>query len=122
MFSAENITAGEILTLSISGTPKTGAAVSATTGTSQTNLVIGLGIFGAVLVLAGLFFFLRSRNSKDDMYEEDDSGEIDALGDNPDQLMDAIASLDDQFKAGTLAQEAYHKRRDELKARLKDIL
>ena len=122
MFSAENITAGEILTLSISGTPKTGAAVSATTGTSQTNLVIGLGIFGAVLVLAGLFFFLRSRNSKDDMYEEDDSDEIDALGDNPDQLMDAIASLDDQFKAGTLAQEAYHKRRDELKARLKDIL
>ena len=122
MFNAENIAAGETLTLSISGAPKAGSTVSTTTGTSQTNLVIGLAIFGAVLILAGLFFFLRSRNRNDDMDEEMDPDEIDALGNDPDQLMDAIASLDDQYKAGTLAQEAYQKRRDELKARLKDIL
>jgi len=122
MYSTENIVAGETLTLSISGTPKTGFSVSETSGASQTNLVIGLAIFGAVLILAGFFFFLRSRNSKDDIYEEMDPDETDALGNDPDQLMDAIASLDDQYKAGALAQEAYQKRRDDLKARLKEIL
>ena len=122
MFNAENIAAGETLTLSISGTPLTGSSVSATSGTSQTNLVIGLAIFGAVLILAGLFFFLRSRNSKEEIDDENDPDETDALGNDPDQLMDAIASLDDQYKAGTLAQEAYQKRRAELKARLIEIL
>jgi mono/diheme cytochrome c family protein len=122
MYNAENFQAGETLTFSISGTPKTGSSVSATSDTSQTNLVIGLAIFGAVLILAGLFFFLRSRNSSDDMDDELDPDEVDALGNDPDQLMDAIACLDDQYKAGTLAQEAYQKRRDELKSRLKDIL
>lgn len=122
MFNAENLAAGETLTFSISGTPKTGSTGSATSGTSQTNLVIGLVIFGAVLILAGFFFFLRSRNHKDEMEEELDLDETDALGNDPDQLMDAIVTLDDQYKAGALSQEAYQNRRDELKARLKDIL
>jgi hypothetical protein len=122
MFNAENIVAGETLTFSISGTPKTGSSGSATSGTSQTNLVIGLVIFGAVLILAGFFFFLRSRNSKVEMEAELDPDEPDALGNDPDQLMDAITALDDQYKAGVLSQEAYRNRRDELKARLKEIL
>jgi hypothetical protein len=84
--------------------------------------VIGLAIFGAVLILSGLFFFLRGRSSNEDMDEDIDPNETDALGNDPDRLMDAIASLDDQYKAGALAEEAYQKRRAELKERLKDIL
>jgi len=122
MFSAENLAADQTLTFSISGTPKTNSSGSATRGTSQTNLVIGLVIFGAVLILAGFFFFLRSRNNNIDLDDELDPDETDALGNDPDKLMDAIAALDDQNKAGAIAHEAYQKRRDELKARLKDIL
>jgi hypothetical protein len=36
--------------------------------------------------------------------------------------MDAIIALDDQYKAGNLSEEAYQKRREELKARLKSKL
>lgn len=122
MFNAENLAAGETLTLSISGTPKTGATTGATTDSSQTNLVIGLVIFGAALILAGLFFFLRGRSNQDEMNEEIDPNETDALGNDPDRLMDAITALDDQYKAGTLSEEAYQRRRAELKTRLKELL
>ena len=122
MYTVDNIPAGETLSFTLSGNPKGGSTGSTAAGSPQTNLVIGLAIFGTVLILAGFFFFLRSRNSKDDNYDELDDEQIDAFGDDPDQLMDAIATLDDQFKAGILSQEAYQKRRDELKARLKAIL
>ena len=122
MFTAENIAIGDALTLSIAGTPKTGSTDSPATVSSQTTLVIGLAIFGAVLILAGLFFYLRGRASTEDLEEGMDPYESDSLAKDPDRLMDAIASLDDQYKAGTLAEEVYQKRRAELKARLKDIL
>ena len=37
-------------------------------------------------------------------------------------LLDAILTLDDQYKAGELPEEAYIKRRGELKARIKELL
>lgn len=121
MFTAENMVAGDSLTLTISGTPTTGST-GASNVSSQTSLVLGLGIFGGVLILAGVFFFLRGRSRKVDVDEELDNDETDALGNDADRLMDAIASLDDQHKAGTLSEEAYQKRRADLKARLKEIL
>jgi hypothetical protein len=42
--------------------------------------------------------------------------------DSAESLMDAIIALDDLYQAGQLPEEAYQKRRDEMKARLKDIL
>ncbi len=122
MFTGENLSAGDTLTLAISGAAKTSFSVAPTTDSSKTNLVIGLAILGTVLILAGLFIFLRGRNNNDDMEDENDFIETDSLGNDSDRLMDAIASLDDQYKAGTLAEEAYKKRRAELKSRLKDIL
>ncbi|MFH2038862.1 MAG: c-type cytochrome [Chloroflexota bacterium] len=122
MFTVEDMASGDVLTLTISGTPKTGLTLGQATDSSQTTLVIGLAIFGLVLILAGLFFFLRGRTSQEDLEEDLDPEGTDSLGKDPDRLMDAIASLDDQYKAGTLAEEAYQKRRAELKARLKEIL
>jgi mono/diheme cytochrome c family protein len=122
MYSIENLEAGETLSMVISGTPKSGSSSAGTTGTSQTNLVIGLAIFGAVLILAGVFFYLRGRSGNEFVEEEMDPNETDALGNDADRLMDAIVSLDEQHKAGRLSEEAYLKRRTELKARLKDII
>jgi hypothetical protein len=81
-----------------------------------------MGILGAVLILTGLFFFLRGRSKKNEGEHELDSDEMDAFGKDVDRLMDAIASLDDQFKAGTLSESAYRTRRAQLKSRLKDLL
>lgn len=124
MFTATKLATGDNLTLTISGTPKGTSTAGASSNNSQTSLAVGLGIFGGVLILAALFFFLRGRSHKadpgDDM--DEDENETDALGDDPDSLMDAIASLDDQYKAGTIVEEAYRSRRDQLKARLKELL
>jgi mono/diheme cytochrome c family protein len=124
MFTTSNLAPGDSITLAISGTPKTTSTSGTTNNTSQTSLAIGLGIFGAVLILAALFFFLRGRSHKADLESESDLGEeeTDPLGDDPDSIMDAITSLDDQFKAGTIGEEAYQKRRTQLKAKLKDLL
>ena len=124
MLTSANLSVGDALTLTISGTPKPASSTSTSNNTSQISLVVGLGILGAVLILAALFFFLRGHTHNayitEDLEQEPEG--IDSLGENPDNLMDAIASLDDLFKAGTIGEQAYHARRDQLKARLKDLL
>ncbi len=118
-YTATNVKAGGSLTFTISGSPKT-AAESPSLDT-KTSLIIGLGVFGLALILAGVYLFLRDRAR---VGEEDDEGEVteDALGDDPISLTDAILALDDQFKAGGISEEGYRKRRAELKARLKELL
>jgi mono/diheme cytochrome c family protein len=122
MYTSSNLAAGDTLTLTISGTASAATTTPVSTSTTQTSVVIGLAILGAVLILAGLFFFLRGRSDRGEQDEEEAGDENDSLGDDSDRLMDAIASLDDQFKAGTLNEAAYKKRRAELKARLKELL
>ncbi len=42
--------------------------------------------------------------------------------DDRDTIIDAIIALDDQYKGGCIAKEAYIKRREELKKRLKGLI
>ena len=44
---------------------------------------------------------------------------VDDEFDDPESLMDAIIAVDDLHRAGKLSDEAYQKRRDELKSVLK---
>jgi mono/diheme cytochrome c family protein len=123
LFSTENLAKGDSLTFTVSGTPKTSTSTTAGSNNStQTSLVIGLGVFGLVLILAGGFFFFRSRTHQRTTEEDPEEIKDDPLGNDADSLMDAIASLDDQFKAGGLGEEAYLERRKELKDRLKAVL
>lgn len=122
MYSGADLASGDILTFTLSGTPKSGTGSSTTTAdSSQTSLVIGLALFGAVLILAGVFFFLRGRSQRADQEAEDEEW-VDELGLSADQLMDAINSLDDQYKAGSLGEQAWRSRRAALKARLKVLI
>jgi mono/diheme cytochrome c family protein len=69
-------------------------------------------------------YYLRSRNGRADHQDDDieaSSPTIDG-GENVDTLLDAILALDDQYKAGEIPQDAYLKRREELKASIKDVL
>jgi mono/diheme cytochrome c family protein len=119
MYTSDLVPAGTDLAIDISGRPRTGGA--GLVFGSNTNLVIGAFALGFALILAGGWLYLRTRNGKpagngQDMDEEHFA---DGEDEDVDMLLDAILALDDQYKAGELPEEAYLKRRAELKAQIK---
>jgi mono/diheme cytochrome c family protein len=131
-YSSNFMEAGSDLALEISGRPAPGGSLLTIDSNSRVhigNLIIssallGMVVFGLVLILAGVWLYLRSRNSQSDQRERGfDLDSPETLGDeNVDTLLDAILALDDQYKAGEIPQDAYLKRREELKASIKDLL
>ena len=123
-YNASNLKAGEALTFTLSGTPKLPKDLSGSAGTdTTTSLMIGLGTLGVVLIGTGIFLWQRNRHMEDE-WEDDavDFEESPVMAETQEELMDAIIALDDLYKAGDLPEEAYLKRREELKARLKEIV
>lgn len=112
---------GSLLSLTISGKPGTPAGFQFN---RQTIVWIGIGVIGILLIGLGIYLYLRDRARilKEDNKENEGKMEEDALGEDSDTIMDAMIALDDQYKAGEIAKEAYEKRRFELKERLKGIL
>src|SRR6266540_2671529 len=112
-YSAGSLKANDTLTFTLSGKPE--AASTTTDVTQNRTLLIGVGAFGLVLIVAGVWLYLRDRNRVEEKAkEEDDEFE------DKDSIIDAIIALDDLHRAGKLNDEAYHRRRDELKAKLKE--
>ena len=120
MYTSDLVPAGTDLTIDISGRPRTGG-VGLALG-SNTDLVIGAFALGFVLILAGGWLYLRSRNGVPAGSDQDLEEESFADGEDQDvdMLLDAILALDDQYKAGDLPEDAYQKRRAELTAQIKE--
>jgi len=117
IYEIDSVKAGEKVKLTISGTPKeTTTATAPAEVTSNKNLLIGAGAVGVALILAGAWMYLRDRNRA----EDSDRGE--SKGDefeSAEDVMDAILALDDLNRAKKISDEAYQKRRAELKEVLK---
>jgi mono/diheme cytochrome c family protein len=121
-YSSNLLEVGSDLAIDISGRPAAGGPIVSMG--SNSNLTIGLLAFGVALILAGGWLYLRSRSGKaiqEEAYLEEETSARNN-GEDVDTLLDAILALDDQYKAGDLPQEAYLKRREELKASIKDVL
>ncbi len=114
LYRAGSLEAGQTFTAQISGTPAATTSTVSQSGDSRTNLVIGIGAFGVVLILAGVFFYWRDRQ-KEPEDDEEDPEEM-----SEEDILDAIIALDDQFRAGNISEEAYQERRAELKAMLRN--
>jgi hypothetical protein len=117
MYSSAALSAGTALDMTLSGKVKTtagGAAVD-----NRQTLLIGAGAFGVVLILAGVWMFMRDRDKleEDEFDDADDEEEFETA----EEAMDAIIALDDLHRAKKIPDEAYQKRREELKARLKEL-
>lgn len=117
MYNGGSLAAGDSLELTITGKAG-GSGVPALSTGSTTNLLIGAGVFGLVLVGAGLWLYRRNRTEEEEEPEEEDLPEAPLQEEDPEVLMDAILALDDRFQAGELPEGAYRQRRSDLKARL----
>lgn len=123
-YTAENLNAGETLSMTVSGLPDASTEWLTTSGAgSNMNLVIGLSAFGLTFVLVGLYLWQRNRNAADDDgYDEDAELSEGTAVESADELIDSIIALDDLYKSGELGEDAYRRRRAELKERLKEIV
>lgn len=114
LFTGSGLSGGDSIKVELSGR----SASSGPSATSNiTGLLIGLGVFGVVLVGAGVWL-IRQRK-----LQEEDTGEVedDAAPEDEESLLDAILALDDLYQAGKLPEEAYTQRRSELKERLRKL-
>lgn len=118
-FSAKDLQAGANLTFTLSGKPKQGDTAQPTASSNQPTLLIGAGVLGVVLILAGVWLYWRDRNRTDEEDEEDVEEEE---FETKEEILDAIVALDDLYRAGKINEEAYRARREELKAKLKEEL
>jgi hypothetical protein len=125
MFSGGDIPAEVPLSLTLSGKPDLGGTAVIAPG-SSTNLAVGLGVLGGALLGVGVWLFRRNSQRaapEDEMDEADeDPSEVSTHGMDAESLMDAIIALDDHFKAGGLPEDAYLRRREVLKERLRKEL
>jgi hypothetical protein len=122
VYSAQNIAAGETVNFSVSGEPKQATPQSETSqpeaaSSSRNTLLIGAGLLGLALIVAGGWMYLRDRNRTEEADEEDEH-EFKSSED----VLDAIVALDDLHRAGKISEEAYRKRRADLKDVLKGMM
>ena len=109
--------AGEQLAITVAGTPSdSGAASSPTQAGTNQNLLIGAGALGAALVLAGAWMYLRDRNRAEEEAGEAEADEFKSS----EEVIDAIIALDDLHRDRKISEDAYQKRRAELKEILKE--
>jgi mono/diheme cytochrome c family protein len=113
-YSGTTLSAGTPLEITLSGRVKTATSVD-----NRQTLLIGAGAFGLVLILAGVWMFLRDKGKLDE--DDFDGGEDEDEFETAEEVMDAIIALDDLHRAKKIPDEAYQSRREELKERLKEL-
>ncbi|MCK6539766.1 MAG: cytochrome c, partial [Anaerolineales bacterium] len=114
-YSITGLNAGEKLTFTVSGSPND-AASDENASAPNNALLIGAGGLGVALILAGAWMYLRDRRQTGEEDEEEEEFE------SSEDVMDAIIALDDLYRARKIPEEAYQKRRSELKDILKELI
>ena len=122
-YKAASFQAGEGLTFEVSGTPN-GTGTETTASASRNNLIlIGAGLLGVLLIGTGAWMYVRDRKRSEAELEEDEDEEEDQPEFSAsEEILDAIIALDDLHRAKKISDEAYQKRRAELKETLKEMM
>lgn len=128
MYNSKRIEAGMPIGINLSGAAGgsdlfsgSGPVVSIGNMILPTSLIIGILSVGIVMIVTGILLY-RSSKAREEEFEEDESPDEDADEDETVlNLMDSIIALDDMYKEGELAEEAYRQRRTALKERLRKL-
>ncbi len=112
LYSAAGMAKDSKVEFTLSGSPQ--IAGEPTSLSQNNNLLIGVGAFGAILILAGVWLYLRDARKAGELDEDEEEDEEDV-----EDVLDAIVALDDLHRAGKISDEAYRARREELKSKLK---
>jgi mono/diheme cytochrome c family protein len=115
--SSASLNAGDKLSFTLSGSPSSSTAVNPDLTQNQ-NLLIGIGGLGLALIIAGAWLYWRDNRKNKASDDEEDEGEEDEYED-AESILDAIVAIDDLHRTGKISDEAYQKRRAELKSALK---
>jgi len=122
-YVANDLKAGDALSFTVSGTPKAAEASDTdATALSNNTLLIVAGGLGIGLILVGAWMYYRDRKRAQEDNEEDDEDEAEDEFGSSEEVMDAILALDDLHRAKKIAEDAYQKRRAELKEILKGMM
>ena len=123
VYTSATIQAGDTIEFTMSGTPDTGTTdTGAETVNPNQTLLIGVGAAGIALILAGVWMYLRERKRDPENDEKETEEQGDAEFDSAEEVMDAIIAIDDQYRAKKIKDDAYQKRRAELKDILKGMM
>lgn len=117
-YSRAGLSAGEPLTfqLSASATASMTSAVSNFFGNVETSgLALGAGVLGVTLLGLGAWWYLRQRDGRPPTADRRPAGR------DRDELLDAIAELDDDYAAGKVPRAEYERERAWLKSELKKV-
>lgn len=106
IYESDSIAAGGSLAFTLTGEPSDAPAATS----NNTAMLIGAGVLGAALLVAG-FWMYRQDARKAQATEEEDAGEFESA----EEVMDAIIALDDLRGKKKIGEQAYQKRRAELK-------
>ena len=117
-YFARDVKAGDVLSFTVTGEPKSASTETDTASDQNKNLLIGAGGLGLLLIVAGAWMYLRDRNRVD---EDEEDEEAEEEFESSEDVMDAIIALDDLYRAKKISEEAYQKRRAELKEVLKEM-
>ncbi len=82
---------------------------------SQQNLLFGMAGLGLALILTGLWLYFN--NSRVTREEDEEMTEFESEED----ILDAIIALDDLHRQGKIPEETYQRRREELKALIRQL-
>ncbi len=110
IYQSESLNAGDALTFTLAGQPSDSPAAASGT---NTGVLIGAGVLGVALLVAGLWMYRQDKRKTQVSEERED--EFDSVED----VMDVILALDDLHGKKKIGERAYQKRRNELKEMLK---
>ena len=116
VYSGEGIGRGENLEFSITGKLDSPVDNQFSVSDSVNVYVIGLGILGTGLILAGILIYIRNRkiNSEPQI--------VIATSDEKNQILDSIIALEDLYNEGEISEKDFLKKRDDLKLKLNNLV